>query len=274
MTLSVAWVRDIGNTQELLVATDSRLRFGCAWDCCPKIITLPRSDSALCFAGDTMHAYPMMLQMQAAIGMYPKSRSRAMDFLELRHHTLEVFNGMREYIGDLRGDQQEPEPPETLFILAGFSWRSSKFAIWLLHFDTNIKQFTYRPASTWKGGDGKKKIAFAGDYVEEARTRLVEILREREKLTVGGFDMEPFEVLRDMLRDDQHPYIGGPPQLVKVYRHMNSLPFGVYWPDRESGQVSLLGRPLLNYETSTYKVLDPDTLKTDAEHNLQSVEEI
>lgn len=219
-----------------------------------------------------MYAYPMMLQMQAAISMYPKSRSRAMDFLELRHHTLEVFNGMRQYIGDLPRNQKEPDPPQTLFILAGFSWRSSKFAIWLLHFDAHIKRFTYRPATSWKGSDGKKKIAFAGDYVEEARTRLVNVLRERDKLTVGGFDMEPFEVLRDMLRDDQHPCIGGAPQLVKIYRHMNCLPFGIYWPNRASGKVSLLGRPLLDYETSTYKVLDPDTLRTDAEHVLQQIE--
>lgn len=53
MTLSVSWVREFGETKELIVATDSRLRWGQAWDCCPKIMMLPRGDSVLCFAGET-----------------------------------------------------------------------------------------------------------------------------------------------------------------------------------------------------------------------------
>jgi hypothetical protein len=266
MTLSISWVRNVANTQELIFATDSRLRAGYAWDCCPKILLLPRSDSAICFAGDTMYTYPMMLQMQAAIGMYPKSRSRAMDLYDMRHHTLEVFNGMRDYIHDLPKGTKEPESPDAFFILGGYSWQKNGFAIWLLHYDSSLKAFTFRPSSPWQGGDGKKVIALAGDYTLEAKERLRQILKSRGKIGIGGFDMEPFEVLRDMLREGEaspkkYPLIGGPPQIVKIYRHMNTVPYAVYWPDKASGKVSVLGRPLLSYEKPTYLLFDPDTFE-------------
>jgi len=168
----------------------------------------------------------------------------------------------REYIHDFPVGNNEAEQPDTLFILGGYSWRRSSFAIWLLHYDPNIKRFTFRPARQWGGGDGKKVIAFAGDHVSEAKQRLRQILRERNKLPEGGFDMEPFEVLRDMIRTDAYPSIGGPPQVLKVYRHMNTMLYALYWPNSEAGSISVLGRPLLDYEKTTYLVLDPDTLQT------------
>ena len=73
--------------------------------------------------------------------------------------------------------------------------------------------------------------------------------------------MEPFEVLRDMLREGKYNSIGGPPQIVKVYRYLNAMPYGVYWPNRESDHITVLGRPLLDYETLEYPILDPDTLE-------------
>ena len=55
--------------------------------------------------------------------------------------------------------------------------------------------------------------------------------------------------------------IGGAPQIMKVYRHANCMPYAIYWPSKESREVSLIGRPLLDYERSSYLVMDPDTLK-------------
>ena len=73
--------------------------------------------------------------------------------------------------------------------------------------------------------------------------------------------MEPFEVLRDMIRQETSPYIGGPPQLAKAYQHLNVMRLGVYWPDRESGQIAVNGRPLLAYEKPYFPIVDPDTLE-------------
>ena len=73
--------------------------------------------------------------------------------------------------------------------------------------------------------------------------------------------MEPFEILRDMIRAGSHRTVGGPPQVVKVYPHMNCLQVGVYWPDRQSGQQTFMGRPLLPYERNFSLILDPDMLE-------------
>ena len=74
--------------------------------------------------------------------------------------------------------------------------------------------------------------------------------------------MEPLEVLRDMLRDPTFDLIGGAPQVLKIYKHCSSRPYAVFWPNKEDGTVSLLGRPLLEYEQSPYLVLDTDDMKT------------
>lgn len=259
MTISLAWIRKIGNVEELILATDSRLSFGCRWDCCPKLMALPRNDSAICFAGDTLYAYPILIQFMSAIEQHERVKSRALDIAELKGHMLRVMNNMASRICDLPVGVDES--PETTFLLGGWSWRSGRYFTWLLHYDPSIKRFTFRPTTTWAGKKNEKFMAFTGDYQSEFKQRLVALLRAKGKLESGGFDMEPFEVLRDMLRSNQYPLIGGAPQVMKVYKHANCLPHAVYWPDKGSGEVSLMGRPLMDYESSRYLVMDPDTLK-------------
>lgn len=260
MTITVAWVRKVETIQELVVASDSRLSFGGRWDCCPKIIALPRNDAVLCFAGDTMYAYPVMLQAAAAVSQHARLRSRGMDLHHLKGHLLRILNGMVSLVHDL--PKGIDTSPETTFLLGGWSSKKGEFKVWLLHFDPKIKRFTFRPTSPWKGSNAKKVFAFTGDYEEDYKARLVSLLRSKGKLEGGGFDMEPLEVLRDMLRDGTYDKIGGAPQVMKVYTYSNCMPYAVFWPSNDPNQISLLGRPLLPYETSEYMVLDLDTLKT------------
>jgi len=79
----------------------------------------------------------------------------------------------------------------------------------------------------------------------------------------SGLDMEPFEVLRDMIRENVSPSVGGAPQLVKVYQHLNAQPFGVRWPKSGGDGISVLGRILPHGEIAHVPVLDPDSLKTE-----------
>jgi hypothetical protein len=260
VTLSIAWVRSVGGTEELIVATDSRLRFGCAWDCCPKIIELPRSDCLLCFAGGTAYAYPLMLQAENSLGLHPKSRTRAFDLNETRAYVLEVFNAMTELIGD-PPQGADLEPPDAAFLLGGFDWRSQEFLLWVLYYDEARGQFDFHRAQFWEGIEGRRKILFLGDETDQAKLRLLEILADRGKLDKGGFDFEPFEVLRDMIREEVSPYIGGPPQMAKVYKHLNVLRMGVYWPTREANTIAVNGRPLLGYEKPHVPIIDPDSLE-------------
>jgi hypothetical protein len=103
------------------MATDSRLRSGRAWDCGPKIVTLPRTDVAISFAGDTEDAYPFILQLSSAIANYSRARNRAMDVLDLKGHTPRVFDSMRSLISDLPGGNPAEAAPNIFFTLGGYS---------------------------------------------------------------------------------------------------------------------------------------------------------
>ena len=262
MTISIAWVRTSGDVEELMFASDSRLSFGGRWDCCPKILTLPRNDAVISFAGDTHYAYPIMLQAIAAVMQHPKSLSRGLDIQDLKGHLLRVLNDMLALVHDLPKGEGLDHSPKTDFLLGGWSWKSNQYKIWHLHFDAHIKRFTYRPTSRWAGISQKKVFAFIGDHKHDFKERLIELLRKKRKLDKGGFDMEPLEVLRDMLRDTKFDKIGGAPQVMKVYKYASCKPYATFWPSKVSGKVTLLGRPLMDYEKSDYFVIDTDTLQS------------
>src|SRR5579863_4037814 len=130
MTMCLVWVRSVGEAEELVIATDSRVRAGYAWDVAPKIIRFSRADYAICFAGDTADAYPLTLQIASAVDDYPKAKSRAMDLSDVKGHMVRVFNHMRKQIGDLPVGQKEPDVPQATFAFGGFCWRQQKFLVW------------------------------------------------------------------------------------------------------------------------------------------------
>lgn len=261
MTLGMGWVRSVGETREFVVAVDSRLSGGQSWDCCPKLLLLPRSDCVLCFSGDTHDAYPLMLQIQNAINMYGKTRDRTVDVTQMRGHMMRVFKHMRTFVHELPRGQDEPPQADVRFIFGGYSWRHKDFRFWRIR--GRGAGFEMESPDQWGPEDEKWRIHFIGDEapIIEAKKKLARLLRSRGKLPEGDFDMEPFEVLRDIIREGQFRTVGGPPQLAKVYEHMNTVPFAIYWPDRETGEVSLLGRPLLPYEVPEWPILDPDDIQ-------------
>lgn len=82
MTISIAWVRKIKGSEELILVSDSRLSGNATyWDQCSKVLTLPRSDSAIGFAGSTDFAYPLMQQLYLSISSYKRSRDRVIELL-------------------------------------------------------------------------------------------------------------------------------------------------------------------------------------------------
>lgn|GEM_PF-6959890 len=203
--------------------------------------------------------------------MYDKSASRAMDLSHVRGHILRLIEGMREHIHDFP-ENAPPEDPDVILMIAGYSWYIEDFRIWMLHYKPSENGFRFRSASRHtKRTKGTKYFSFVGDDVADAVQMLYAKLRSKRKLTVGSLDMEPFEVLRDMIRDPQYPTIGGPLQMVKIYRHMNTLPFNVFWPNRESGKLSFLGRPLLPYERNNFLTIDPDTFETFMRKDIEAI---
>jgi hypothetical protein len=257
MTLSMAWIRTVNQVTELVFASDSRLRGGEAWDYGPKIFTLPRSDCLISFAGVTARAYPLILQMAHGIEFFPKSHNRSADITVAKGIAIDVLNQMREAIFDFPVGQTAAGDPEVSFIFGGFSWWLDRFVIWTLHYDREIDRFTFRPATSWGGGNEAKKIAIVGNAKDEAKERLIKLLKNRGKLNGDGFDMEPFEVLRDIIRDEVDPTIGGAPQVAKVYRYMRTQHFAVEWP-QSADRPHALGRPAMDYEQFGLPIIDPD----------------
>ena len=232
--------------RELLIASDSRLRAGYAWDAAPKVLRLPRGDSVLAFAGQTAFAYPLMLQAWNAVDSWRPSHDRWQPLANLKGHLIRVFNGMLDEISDLPKFEERIDP-EAVLLLAGFCWSEQQFRIWILHYDQSIQRFTFRPSLPWRGKANRDKtLAVVGDGVHDAKARLISVLREQRTLTVGGFDLEPLKVLRSMALDPEFPTIAEPIQLVKVYQSFNSAAFVV--PSGKDGRPTLLGRPLLMYE--------------------------
>ena len=193
------------------------------------------------------------------------------EIFRLKGHVLRIFNSMWGSITNLPVGQDLPDPAEVRFILAGYSWKNKSFKIWTVYFHNPANEFRFREASTHKKkGGGNKYFQFIGDDSNIANERTYEVLRERKRITANGMQMEPFEVLLEFIRDSEKPSIGGSPQIYKVYPHLNTLPYNIYWPNRESGTISFGGRMLLPYEKNEYLAMDPDTFEVGKPEWLQA----
>lgn len=288
MTIAAAWIRNVKGCKELVLVTDSRLSGdGRTFDACTKVITLPRDDCALAFAGFSGHGYPMMQQAAQAIDAHAPLKRGSLDIVELKSHILKIFDGMSDTIkSSERVSKPTDTSPEADFIFGGYSWKSKEFRIWHIRYSNNSGRFEAHPPALVKkvsdqgsyrlsrkkprgAPDVDTQILFIGDQAENCERRLSDRLSGRADL--AHLDMEPFEVIRDMLRDaKKSETVGGPPQVVKVYQYMKSAPLAVFWPDKNSGAVHLHGRRCLGYERIDRWVLDPDTLRSQlAEPNAQ-----
>lgn len=285
MTLTFVWVRTIVDYEELIFCSDSRLRFGCAWDACQKVFPLPRGDCGIAFAGDTQFAYPFIHTAINAVSLHRRSRNRQVDLFEVKSVLHNAINAMLAEIGDLRRGQENIDEPVIRLAFAGYSWRKRKFAIWKFHYNIGEREFQAQEIFGWSGL-GHQRLLVLGepnashsasrramrtkstlvtkeeDIEEIAKSRLIEVLKSRGNSDSPSLDMEPLEVLRDMIKENSSPHIGVPPQLIKVYQHMNAQAFGIRWPDG-NGRVAVLGRLLPPGEKMHVPILDATTFEVE-----------
>lgn len=251
MTIAIAWVATRSDSREdLYFAADSRTRGVRVLDLSQKILLLPRSDCAVCFAGDTSAAYPLMLQISAAIAAHEPARERNLDVAELKHHLLRVLTDTMATVQDAA----EPfDPSDGQFILGGYSWRSKTFRIWTVYFENKTKKFRARESNSFH--PRLTKVAFIGDWATRYRSTLVNALSSGVRRPA---EHEPLSVLADLLRATTiRDSIGGAPQVVRIGPHMNTRPLCVLWgPEKDR---HLFGRKLFDYENCDYWSIDPDT---------------
>lgn len=263
MTLTVAWERTLPTGPELVFASDSRLRSEGAWDAGPKIFRLPRSDALLAFAGETIWAYPIVLQIIATIDANESSRRRYFGLAAARGLIMRSIEAMMQSGEPLAARINEIELE---FLFGGWGWREGRFQLWRIYWARGEGRLRHEPIEGSRTG----RFRFIGtrdrgnedpsmEAVGAAKIRLSERLRDKygELPQYADLDLEPWEVLVEMLRSEDYPTIGGPPQLAKVYRYMATRTFAVRWPDHKSG-LTLMGRRLLPEEQTDAPEVDPD----------------
>jgi len=207
------------------------------------------------------------MQISTGIATYRRSNDRSLDICELRGRLLKILNSA---VGTISSPHAELRKPDRLtqLLFGGYSWVQKQFRIWRFSYSRAEDQFFYTPAPAWC--HGRAPVIFAGDWQRKARSRLINLLRTRHRATPQGnvnfhFDWEPFEIVRDILREesgDHNSSVGGPPQVMKVYQHMNAKHIGVFWPNKAEGKITIAGRTILTYERPDCWVLDPDTFVT------------
>ena len=252
MTIGIAWVGTRRDGREhLFLASDSRVRGGHRLDACPKILTLPRSDCGICFAGTTVATYPLMLQVTHAIAAHEPARERSLDISKVKIHVLRVISDLIERFEDLA----EPFTHKDVeFLFGGYSWLTKEFRLWSIHYQLKKPHFQAREALTFH--HRLQKVAFIGDWGKTFQASLARKLSEHAD--GGKVYLEPLQLLAERLLDaDPNGTIGGPPQIVRITQHMNTRPLCVRWKDEDT----LFGRPLFEYENTDYWIIDPFTGK-------------
>ena len=260
MTLVVSWIKTEGNSEEMLVASDSRISGGTSLDQAPKLLRLLRDDAVLAFCGTTRLAYPIVIQIKLALDAYEPARKRLIDIVELPAHLRRIIESIRKTVADLPDGSDEPIAFKIM--LAGFSWRTNSFKSWVLKFDLRNGAFTAHPMRPHRVGGRIVYAQFMSDVNENehrARSFLDWTSRRGQ-----GTSWTPFDALIDQINAPDMEDVGGPPQLVKIYRHANTLPLNTIWPFAEVSDgkpvtkyyVTHFGRALLPYERTDYLSLD------------------
>lgn len=286
MTLTLAWVRTVGDYEELIFASDSRLRFGCAWDSCQKVFPLPRGDCAIAFAGSTMYAYPFIHAAINAVSLHRGSSTRRIDLYEVKSVLQNAINGMLSEIRDFAHGKKDFGEPDVRLVFGGYSWRKKRFSLWRYHFNPGRREFQVTAIGNWRGFGKRRVLVVLGDPNRSAAARkrsvrageplidekddveamakkaFVGLLRSRGTEHSSGLDLEPLEILRNLLQSKASPHVGGPPQIVKIYPHLNAQPFGIHWPGRKS-RIAVLGRLLPRAEKAHVPVIDPVSFKVE-----------
>lgn len=224
----------------------------------------------------------MIHQLALAIDAHAPTRRRSLDLTSLKSHALKLFDAMAAEIRlspQLRGVMDTD--PGAEFIFGGYDWVKKEFEIWSVRFNPETRRFAAHPPQSLAylpsagrvvltsakrpRGEVLGRVLFAGDQAPKAQESFLRRFPQGMRQDQMKIDWEPFETVRDMLREPgKSETIGGPPQIVKVYQYMDAAVLGVHWPDRATGRVHLQGRPCLGYERIERFVLDPDTLWTAA----------
>jgi hypothetical protein len=263
MTLCVAWIRQVNDTEELVFATDSTLTGGERWDHGVKLFELPRKDCLLSFAGSTARAYPLILNLVSSIRFDNHLDSPGTHIEEVLKHISELFTDLiqkivkeidSEDIHELRGGAR--------FLFGGWDWRRGLFRVWELFYEKEVEGFLFNEITD---DDTKTRFytfigdAQQGDFLEQTKKKFHKLLADEEKLD-SKLDMEPLKLLREIALDPSIREVGGSLQIAKVYKSSRTEFFGIAWPSSDSAP-HFQGRKYHPSARPPVRYLNPDTFE-------------
>ena len=253
MTLCVAWLREVNQEQELIFATDSCLSGGERWHSGVKLFELSRKDCLICFAGDTNRTYPLILNLITSIKFDEHLSNSHTDIAEVLDYLTNLFTTLCHSITDYGTREFESMLGDFQFLFGGWSWKANAFRLWKLEYNHEAKAFLHDATNS-----SGMLYTFIGDELEKAEQSLNNELIKCKKVTSRSFDMEPFKVLIEMIRDASYSSIDGAVQLAKIHPPGATEFLGVYWPSI-SGKKTFLGKDVSTENNPAVKFVDPDT---------------
>jgi hypothetical protein len=144
MTLCVAWIRQANDTEELVFATDSTLTGGEKWDQGIKLFEMPRKDCLLSFAGSTLRAYPLILNLVSSITVEKHLDSPSTHIEEVLKHIAELFTDLiRKIVSEVAGEDIHTLRSDARFIFGGWDWERGLFRVWKLFYSKEVEGFLF-----------------------------------------------------------------------------------------------------------------------------------
>ena len=262
MTLCVAWIRQVNDSEELVFATDSALTGGEKWNNGIKLFELPRKDCLLCFAGSTFRAYPLILNLISSLRFNPKLQNPHTDIVEVLEYLSELFtNLVKGIISEIAGEDIHMMRSDAKFLFGGWSWEENRFRLWELYYAKEVEGFIYKEHSA---PNKSRIVIFLGDPEENPNVSELAQSSYRTIMEEGDFDrkidMEPIKVLRDLSRDKALREIDGSLQIAKIYKSGTSEFFGIYWPSID-GSPCFNGQEFKDFHKPKIRYFDPDTFE-------------
>jgi len=253
MTLCVSWIREVNNEKELIFATDSCLSGGERWPSGVKLFELPRKDCLICFAGETNRTYPLILNLISSIKFDEHLLNSHTDIAEVLDYLTRLFTSLCHSITDYGTQSYKSVLGDFQFLFGGWSWKDNDFKLWKVEYSHEAEAFLHDETNS-----DEMFFTFIGDELEESKKLLEDEISKSGKTLSRRFDMEPFKVLIEMIRNRSYSHIDGAVQIAKIHSPGTTEFFGVYWPSI-NGKKTFLGKEVSTDNNPIVKYIDPDT---------------
>ena len=280
MTLCTAHIRQVNDTEELVFATDSCLTGGEKWKHGIKLFELPRKDCLLCFAGSTIRAYPLVLNLVSSIHLDKYLQSLSATLEEVLEFLSEQFTELvSKIISEIQGEDPHILRGGAKFLFGGWDWQkgtNGAYRVWKLFYSKDAEGFIFDELTN----DTSKTrfYTFLGDpepdIEKEAKDRFNKIMIDEDKLD-SKLDMEPLRVLSSISLDKSIREVDGSLQIAKIYKSNRTEFFGIYW-ESSKGKPCFQGREYNEINKPLVRYFDPDTfeiLESDLPSKLNSITE-